>query len=453
MIIFHKFIGPGAASRQELTAQYGLNRTATPALLKSIGAGALYGGILAPSDEHENIVSGRLKNATVSALSMATLTAGSIGLKSTASAFLRNDMIAAGTSGIVAGAVSADGHSLLSGKGLASSDDRLRAMINFGAGGFFNGAANTVHEFIAPTSGIRGVRTLEDMTKLADSTVIPNAPKRYAFEANQNIPPKAELLQESNMGEWYNRTAKNLREEIDNSTMPEEWRKQIVSGHQDLTYGLEAIHNRPDPKPIITVYGSARFKETDFRYQRARYIGGRAAQEGYDVMTGGGPGTMEAANRGAYEAGGTSIGVVLKLPYEKRGNGYQTVTAKHRYFYTRLENLKKANAFVVEDGGIGTGAEGLDTLTHIQTGKMAGVPVFFIGKEKWYHLDGLLKQMEKDGTISPSDRNLYKILDDPNDIFTELAKHNRAREIERQKQEQNSAAPPEPRGPILKPAT
>lgn len=422
MILLHKVIGPGAASKLELTSRYGLTRAAAPSILKSAGLGAVYGSVLTPSDTGEQFYQARLTNGLVSAISLATLTSGSIGLKSSGSKLLRNDLVSAGIAGAMTGTVSADGHSLLRGQGLASKEDRLKSIISYSVGGIASGAANSAREFLAPSSGIRGVRTLADMTRRADSTMLANPPKRFAYADSQNIPPKAEHLTEAHNRHWYNRSSSNLRAYIDESKMPLDWRKQLVSGHQDLTYGLEAVHNRSNPKPIIVVYGSARFKENDFRYQRARYIGGRAAQEGYDVMTGGGPGTMEAANRGAFEAGGGSIGIVLKLPHEKQGNGYQTVTIPHRNFHTRMENLKKGDAFIVEDGGVGTAAEALDTITHIQTGKLHGVPVYFVGKEKHKYLEKFLGQMEKDGTISPADRKLYKIVDDPEEIFRDLRK-------------------------------
>ncbi len=317
-------------------------------------------------------------------------------------------------SGAGAGEIDVDGHSILQGKGLASGKDRFATMAAWSLGSALGGAANTAHEYINPASGIRGVRTLADMTKLADSTVRPGHPERYAFESQQANPPHAELLSDADLQAWYNRTSVNLRHEIDNSQMPVAWRREIVSGHRDLTYGLDALSKRPDPRPVAIIYGSARLPETDFRYQRTRYLAGRLAQEGYDVMTGGGPGLMEAGNRGSYEEGANSIGVVLKLPHEKRGNGYQTLTLKHSNFYTRLENLKKGDVFIGEEPGIGTGAEVLDTLTHIQCGKLkTEAPVYLMGKQSWGFMDRWLANMQKRGTISPADRDLYKILDDP----------------------------------------
>ena len=445
LILFHKLVGPGAATAIERSAEYGLNKEAMPILARTAALGAAYGGLLTPvsaeiseasKNNHatdslqNNFWLQKGANALTSAVALTAMTAGSIGLKTSATALLSGDVVSSAVAGAGAGEVDADMHSLLRGHGLASNEDRLRSVASWSLGSALGGAANTLHETVAPTSGIHGVRTLADMTRLADSTMTPDHPARYAFEALQGTPAKAEELSEPALHEWYNRSSVNLRHEIDNSSMPLDWKKQIVSGHQDFTYGLDALAARPNQKPIVVVYGSARFKENDFRYQRSRYIGGRAVQEGYDVMTGGGPGIMEGANRGAYEAGGTSIGVVLKLPQEKRGNGYQTLTLKHRNFFTRMENLKKADVFVVEDGGIGTGAEALDTLTHIQCGKLKETPVYFVGKKSYATLDKWLTEMQKAGTISPGDRGLYRMVDNPDDIFTDLAR----RQAEEQRQ-------------------
>lgn len=261
MILLHKVIGPGAASKLELTSRYGLTRSASPSILKSAGLGAVYGSLLTPGDTGEHFYQSRLTNGLVSAVSLATLTSGSIGLKSSGSKLLRNDLVSAGIAGAVTGTVSADGHSLLRGQGLASNEDRLKSIISYSVGGIASGAANSAREALAPSSGIRGVRTLSDMTRRADSTMLANPPKRFASADSQNIPPKAEHLTEAHNRHWYNRSSSNLRAYIDESKMPLDWRKQLVSGHQDLTYGLEAVHNRSNPKPIIVVYGSARFSE------------------------------------------------------------------------------------------------------------------------------------------------------------------------------------------------
>lgn len=431
MLLFHRAVGPGAVTKMELMGNYGL-KTALPSVGKAAAAGALWGGVLTPTygeqSGGQSFWHERAANAASTALAFGALTAGTMGMKRSGNALLRNDLVSATTSGAAAGVLAADSRSLLLKGDFAGSDERAHAASTFALGGLMLGGATRAYEAIRPTSGIRGVRTAEDMKHLADTTIKAGHPERYAFEPDQRIPAKAEVLAAENKvhPEWHNRASVTVRNEIDASAMPVDAKKLVVSGFQELSYGLEALHTRPAQKPIVVVYGSARFKEGDFRYERARYIGGRAAQEGYDVMTGGGPGTMEAANRGAYEAGGNSIGVVLKLPHEKRGNGYQTMTLKHRNFFTRMEVLKQGDVFVVEDGGIGTAAEALDTLTHIQTGKLKEAPVYFVGKQNYRHLENWLAEMEKNGTISPQDRHLYRMVDNPDDIFADLARRRQA---------------------------
>ena len=246
-------------------------------------------------------------------------------------------------------------------------------------------------------------------------------------------PPKPDefLANKYEPSEWYNRAALDVREEIDNSSMALGSKKLAVGGIQDMLYGLDKLTERPDPKPVITIYGSARTGPDTFTYQRGRYTGALAAQNGYDVMTGGGPGIMEAGNRGAYEAGGTSIAIPIRLPFEPetKGNGYATLTIPQRNFYTRMQMLKMVGAdgaFVVERGGIGTGAEVLDTLTQIQTEKMPQAPVYFMGKGDWAPMEKLLDHWQKIGTISPEDRNLYKVVNSPQEVFDDLARRRAA---------------------------
>jgi uncharacterized protein (TIGR00730 family) len=313
------------------------------------------------------------------------------------------------------------------------------------AGGALAGGVNRAHEYFRPTTGIPGVRTLADMTKLADSTMSKDHPARHAFDKQQSHLPRAEELMHSAPQEWYNRATAQLRKDIDNSSMSIPQRKLIVSGMQEMAFGLDAIANRPNShRPIMTIYGSARIQPGTFDYELVRYIAGKAVQNGYDVQTGGGPGIMEAANRGAYQAlkptydatgkhigyDGNSIGVVIKLPFENGGtngvgNGYQTLSVLARNFYTRAEMLNQAGpggVFVVGKGGVGTGAEGLNTITQLQTGKMAEAPVFFVGKSSWKPLDNVFRSMERSGMISPGDRNLYRVVDNPDDIFANIPK-------------------------------
>jgi len=267
LILFHKWVGPGAATALETSATYGVNKAMFPTLAKTAGIGLAFGGVLAPVNEDDggNFWVKRGENALITAAALTTMTAGSIALKSTGKALLSGDIISSSIAGAGAGEIDADLHSLAAGHGLASNKERIASIASWSLGSAMGGGANKAHEFIAPSTGIRGVRTLADMTKLADSTVKPGHPERYAFEDQQTTPAKAENLSDDALHSWYNRSSVNLRHEIDNSSMPIDWKKQIVSGHQDFTYGLDALANRAEPKPIGVVYGSARFKENDFR--------------------------------------------------------------------------------------------------------------------------------------------------------------------------------------------
>jgi hypothetical protein len=149
-------------------------------------------------------------------------------------------------------------------------------------------------------------------------------------------------------------------------------------------------------------------------------LGGLLAQDGYAVKTGGAGGIMEGANRGAYEAGGQSIGVNLELPHEPYGgNGYQTISLDHQNFASRKEILRQSNAFVVEDGGLGTLDEYAELMTHIQTAKAEQTPIF-VYQDSWSPIHDLLSNMYKRGTISKSDFNLFRMVRSPYEIQAQL---------------------------------
>jgi uncharacterized protein (TIGR00730 family) len=148
--------------------------------------------------------------------------------------------------------------------------------------------------------------------------------------------------------------------------------------------------------PCVTVFGSARFKEDHPYYVQARELGARLAQAGFTVMTGGGPGIMEAANRGAKEVGGYSVGSNITLPVEQKPNAYLDRWVEFRYFFVRKMLLEKYSyAFVAMPGGLGTLDEIFETSVLIQTGKMKDFPLVLVGKSFWgplvdYLRDGLL---------------------------------------------------------------
>jgi len=174
--------------------------------------------------------------------------------------------------------------------------------------------------------------------------------------------------------------------------------------------------------PCVTVFGSARFKEDHGYYALAREVGQRLARCGFTVMTGGGPGIMEAANRGAKEAGGRSIGCNILLPHEQRPNPYLDLMVKFRYFFVRKVMLAKYSyAFVALPGGFGTMDEIFEAATLIQTGKMRDFPVVLMGSDYWGPLLNFLRDtMVPAGTIELSDLDRLIVTDSPEDAATAI---------------------------------
>ncbi len=165
--------------------------------------------------------------------------------------------------------------------------------------------------------------------------------------------------------------------------------------------------------PCITVFGSARFAEDNPWYQKARQLGAAIADMGFTVMTGGGPGIMEAANRGAYERGGRSIGCNIRLPHEQRPNPYlHTYITFEHFFVRKVLLLKYSYAFVVFPGGFGTLDELFETLTLIQTGIVEDFPVVIIGRAFYEHLIKHAGKLVEEGTIATADRDLFFVTDE-----------------------------------------
>ncbi|MCP3959006.1 MAG: TIGR00730 family Rossman fold protein [bacterium] len=176
--------------------------------------------------------------------------------------------------------------------------------------------------------------------------------------------------------------------------------------------GFRALHF---VGPCVTVFGSARFKEDHRYYQLTREVGGELARRGFAVMSGGGPGVMEAANRGAKEAGGLSIGCNIELPHEQEPNPYLDHWVDFRYFFVRKVMLTKySTGFVLMPGGFGTLDEIFETATLIQCGKIDDFPLVLMGTDYWRGMIDFMNQtMVPEGTISPADPERFLLTDSP----------------------------------------
>jgi uncharacterized protein (TIGR00730 family) len=176
--------------------------------------------------------------------------------------------------------------------------------------------------------------------------------------------------------------------------------------------------------PCVTVFGSARFKEDHPFYAMAREVGRKLTDLGFTVMTGGGPGIMEAANRGAKETGGISVGCNIVLPKEQSANPYLDYVVTFRYFFVRkVMLLKYSYAFIVMPGGVGTMDEMFEALTLIQTRKILEFPVVLMGVEYWQPLLDLLQRMVSAATISAEDLNLVKVTDSIPEAMAHIQTH------------------------------
>jgi uncharacterized protein (TIGR00730 family) len=185
--------------------------------------------------------------------------------------------------------------------------------------------------------------------------------------------------------------------------------------------GFRALHF---VGPCVTVFGSARFAEDHPYYKIAREIGARLAGLGFTVMTGGGPGLMEAANRGAKDVGGRSIGCNIQLPREQKPNPYLDHHVEMNHFFVRKVLLfKYSYAFVVLPGGMGTLDELTEALTLIQTGKILQFPVVLMGVSYWSLFTDLLKHMVASGAMSATDLDLFLTTDSVRDAMSHIEHH------------------------------
>ena len=176
--------------------------------------------------------------------------------------------------------------------------------------------------------------------------------------------------------------------------------------------------------PCITVFGSARFKEDHPYYIKSREIGKRIAQLGLTTMTGGGPGVMEAANRGAFEEGGKSIGCNIKLPFEQEPNPYTNISITFNYFFIRkVLMVKYSYGFIIMPGGFGTMDEFFETLTLAQTKVINDFPIVVMGKEYYKPFNQWVEKMIAEGTISQEDKKFMLFTDSEDEAIEHISKY------------------------------
>lgn len=188
--------------------------------------------------------------------------------------------------------------------------------------------------------------------------------------------------------------------------------KELISLLSIVSEFIRGFRKLHFVKPCITFFGSARFEEDNLYYKQARALAQLISKNGFTVMTGGGPGIMEAANRGAKDVSGKSIGCNIELPIEQQPNPYLDFNITMNHFYVRkVLLLKYSYAFAVFPGGFGTMDELFETLTLLQTNKISDFPVVLFGKDYWSKLLEQTKVMEAIGTISKNDLDLFLVTD------------------------------------------
>jgi uncharacterized protein (TIGR00730 family) len=196
--------------------------------------------------------------------------------------------------------------------------------------------------------------------------------------------------------------------------------ERLARVQHELSEGFSALSG---VLPAVSVFGSARTPEGHPRYELARSVGRALGEAGFSVITGGGPGIMEAANRGAQEAGAKSVGVNIELPFEQRMNPYVDISLRFHYFFTRkVMFVRYACGFVVLPGGFGTLDEMFEALTLMQTGKAVDFAVVLMGSDYWGGLlDWVRERMLAEGMIAPEDLELISVLDEPAAVVSALS--------------------------------
>ena len=206
---------------------------------------------------------------------------------------------------------------------------------------------------------------------------------------------------------------------IDDFKIGEAWRLFKIMG--EFVEGIERLH---DIGPAVTIFGSARIKEDDPIYKKTEEIAALFVKSNFAVITGGGGGVMEAGNKGALKAGGTSVGMNIVLPFEQKPNDYSNIKLEFKYFFIRkVMFVKYATAYIIMPGGFGTMDELFEAVTLIQTHRIKPFPVILVGTDYW---SGLLEWIKatllEHHKISDNDLDILQIMDDPEEIVRAVQK-------------------------------
>lgn len=237
-----------------------------------------------------------------------------------------------------------------------------------------------------------------------------------------NLSAELRRLQEENRKLWAEN--KKLREEQFYLEGPKSRTREFVFAARVFWEFIKGFRTLHFVGPCVTVFGSARFKEGHEYYELARQVGKELTKLGFTVMTGGGPGIMEAANRGAYEAGGKSVGANIILPFEQKPNPYMQKWVDFRYFFVRKYLLLKYSyGFVAMPGGVGTMDELFETLTLIQTKKIVNFPIVVMGTKYYCEMMDFLEKMVEARTIDREDLDLFLLTDDVDEAVAHIRKH------------------------------
>jgi uncharacterized protein (TIGR00730 family) len=213
-----------------------------------------------------------------------------------------------------------------------------------------------------------------------------------------------------------------LRQVIDVERATEKKARESWNMFTIMAEFIDATERLSELRPAVSIFGSARTQPGDHDYALALDIARRMSDAGFAVMSGGGPGIMEAANKGAFEGRSASIGLNIELPREQASNAWQNISISFRHFFARkVAFVKYADAYIVLPGGFGTLDELTEALTLMQTGKSRRIPIILVGTAFWAGLvEWLQQQMVGKGMIVQADLNLFKLIDEPANILNAI---------------------------------